>query len=142
MLTLVESDLEGCLSDDSGATCCSNVTTDGDSSAYSLRQPNVTATTRDGAGDRLSDGAVLPAALMNGSPCDHVSSSLHQCCITANPNGLSYQPGDFVLLIDSCSVRGRHGCPMGINLSSGSHGIFNCNAGRRVPQYFAWSLFR
>ncbi|KAF5403280.1 Ubiquitin-associated and SH3 domain-containing protein B [Paragonimus heterotremus] len=53
---------------------------------------------------------------------------------------LTHQHGDHVLLLSSCTLPGRQGCPLGLNLSTGSTGVFNLRAGRRIPQYHAWTL--
>ncbi|KER32856.1 hypothetical protein T265_01146 [Opisthorchis viverrini] len=53
---------------------------------------------------------------------------------------LTHQPGDRVLLLSSCSLPGRQGCPVGLNLDTGLTGIFVLQAGRRVPQYHTWAL--
>ncbi|KAF6777895.1 hypothetical protein AHF37_03163 [Paragonimus kellicotti] len=53
---------------------------------------------------------------------------------------LTHQHGDHVLLLSSCTLPGRQGCPLGLNLSTGSTGVFNLRAGRRIPQYHTWTL--
>lgn len=53
---------------------------------------------------------------------------------------LAHQAGDCVLLLASCGMPGRQGCPLGLNLSTGATGVFNLLAGRRVPQYVTWAL--
>ncbi|KAF8571258.1 hypothetical protein P879_01539 [Paragonimus westermani] len=53
---------------------------------------------------------------------------------------LTHQHGDHVLLLNSCTLPDRQGCSLGLNLSTGSTGVFNLRAGRRVPQYHTWTL--